>query len=226
MKVLQKTTMLAVLTILLAAGSVFSQTDPAQQAPAQQPPTQQPPAKPPATQPPAQPPAGQQPAPQPPRPFPEGAKVAYVYLQAIASNSAEGKAATAKIQEMEKKKMAELGDKNKQLEALKTKLQQQASVINDQARTQIEKDIDKMNREIQFFQQEAQAERDQLQNELQMDFQRKLNPILEQVAKEKGLHVLLDGQSSGAVWADPGLDLTSEVIKRFDAVSKTPAVKK
>ena len=47
------------------------------------------------------PPATQQkpatpPAPQPPRPFPEGSKFAFVDIQVIASNSAEGKAATAK----------------------------------------------------------------------------------------------------------------------------------
>ena len=45
------------------------------------------PAAPAAQTPPAPPPA-------PPKPFPEGAKIAYVNVQAIASNSVEGKAAT------------------------------------------------------------------------------------------------------------------------------------
>ena len=49
------------------------------------------------------------PAPAPPKPFPEGAKIAYVNVQAIASNSVEGKAATAKLDEFRKKKAGELG---------------------------------------------------------------------------------------------------------------------
>jgi outer membrane protein len=213
---------------LVFAGSTLAQTPPAQTPPTQTPPAQQtPPAKPPATPPPATtPPAAQQPPAGPPKPFPEGAKIAYVNVQAIASSSVEGKAATAKLEELKKKKTAELGEKNKALQALQTKLQQGGSVLNDQARSQLEKDIEKMNREIQFFQQDANTDLQELQNDLQGDFQTKLNPILDQIAKEKGLHVLLDGASSGAVWADPGLDLTAEVIKRFDAAAKTAPVKK
>jgi Skp family chaperone for outer membrane proteins len=60
----------------------------------------------------------------------------------------------------------------------------------------------------------------QLQTELQVDFQKKLNPILEQIGKEKGLHMLVDIQNSGAVWVDTGLDLTNEIIKRLDSATK------
>jgi outer membrane protein len=200
-------------------------------APAGQAQTQKPPAQPPA-QPPATPPSTQTPAPAPaapgtpPRPFPEGAKIAFVSVQAIASNSVEGKAATAKLDEFTKKKTAELGEKNKQLQGMQTKLQQGGSVLNDQARGQLEKDIEKLNREIQFFQQDAQSDRNELQNQLQVDFQEKLNPVLESVAKEKGLHAIMDWQGAGLAWADPGLDLTGEVIKRFDAAAAKTPVKK
>ena len=61
------------------------------------------------------PPAAQTPAPAPtpPKPFPEGAKIAYVNVQAIASNSVEGKAATSKLDDLRKKKTAEIAEKNK-----------------------------------------------------------------------------------------------------------------
>ena len=81
-----------------------------------------------------------------------------------------------------------------------------------------------MNRDIQFFQQDAQTEGQELQNQLQQEFQDKLNPVLEQVATEKGLHMVIDITNSGAVWANTGLDLTAEVIRRFDAASKTAPV--
>jgi len=223
---LLKTLIVAGVLSTLAAGSAWAQTTPPAQPPSK--PTQ--PTQPPATgQPPATTPA---PAPPPaaaaPRPYPEGAKIAYVDIQAIASTSSEGKAATGKLQELEKKKVAEIQAKNKQLEDARQKQQTSSTIMNDSSRLALEKEVDKLTREVQFLQQEAQADRNALQTELQVEFQRRLNPILEQVAKEKGLHMLVDIQNSGAVWVDTGLDLTSEVIKRLDAAKSTPppAVKK
>src|SRR5262245_36713803 len=68
------------------------------QAPAQPPkPAGQPPVAPPKPAPAPAAPAAPAPAPKPPAPFPQGAKVAYVYLQQIAALSTEGKAAQSKV---------------------------------------------------------------------------------------------------------------------------------
>jgi len=218
MRALKTMTVVGAVSLLLAAGSAMAQTPPPTQPPPTQPPPTQPPAKPPVGQPPTPAPAA---TPQPPRPFPEGAKIAYVDLQRIAQGSAEGKAAAAKLEELKKQKTGELTEKNKALEGLRTKLQQGGTVLSDSARAQLEKDIDKQTREIQFLQQSAQAEFEQLEGELNQEFQRKLNPILDQVSKEKGLHMLFSIRDNGAVWADTGLDLSDEIVKRFDAAAKT-----
>ncbi|HXH06007.1 MAG TPA: OmpH family outer membrane protein [Vicinamibacterales bacterium] len=181
-----------------------------------------------AGQQPAQP-AGSQPAPaqaQPPRPFPEGAKIAYVRLQVVAQNSAEGKAASAKIQELQKKKEAELAEKNKQLQAAQQKLAQSGTVLSDQARSQLEKEIDRMQREIQFAQQTAQAEIQDLTQELQQEFfQKKLLPVIGQIGQERNLHVIFSDIDAGILWADAALDVTNEVIRRLDAAMKQAAPK-
>jgi Skp family chaperone for outer membrane proteins len=174
------------------------------------------------------PPASQQqaPAPQPPRPFPEGAKIAWVNINLIAANSEEGKAATGKIEEFVKKKRAEIQEKQKALEGLQSKLQQGLSVMSDQARQSLEKDITKQNRDLQILQEDAQTEQQQLTQQLQSEFQKKLFPVVDALAKEKGLHMVFSIADSGILWPDPGLDLTTEVIKRFDAAAKTGTTKK
>jgi outer membrane protein len=217
MRPLQKT-MIAIAVVTLTAGPALAQ------APTTAKPT--PPATP-AAQPPAtQKPAEQAPAPpQPaaPRPFPEGAKVAYIDLQYIASKSVEGKAATARIQEYAKKKTAELEGKQKALEAARQKLLQGGTVLSDSARSQMEKDIEKMARELQYAQQEAQSEQQSLTQELQNDFQTRLNPIIDQVANEKGLHLVLSIADSGAVWVNTGLNISAEVMKRLDSAKPAAA---
>jgi Skp family chaperone for outer membrane proteins len=209
MKALKTMIVIAALGIVLTAGPAYAQATPPATPPAQPPATQQPAA-----------PAPTQPA---PRPFPEGAKIAYIDLQYIASNSAEGKSATTKIQEFAKKKTAELEGKQKALETARSKLLQGGTVLSDQARSQMEKDIDKMTRDLQYAQQDAQSEQQQLTNDLQTEFQTKLNPIIDQVAKEKGLQFVLSIADSGAVWADTGLNISAEVMKRLDAGKSTAA---
>ena len=102
-------------------------------------------------------------------------------------------------------------------------------MLSDQARGQIEKDIDKMTARAPVRAAGRAGGAEELTNELQTEFQTKLNPIIEQVAKEKGLQLVFSIADSGAVWADTGLDISAEVIKRFDAskpAAAPPPVKK
>jgi len=170
-----------------------------------------------AQQPAAQPQAPAAPAPQPPPAFPQGAKIGLVNLQQIAQLSAEGKASTAKVQALITKKQAEGAAKAKQLQDNQAKLQQSGSLMNDVARAQLEKDIERQQVEVDRFQQDAQGEVTELQTELQGDFQQKLFPVLNQMLQEKGLHLLLSAADAGVIAADAGIDLTLEAIKRFDA---------
>lgn len=160
-----------------------------------------------------------QPAPALPAPFPEGAKVAWIDLQRVANESSDGKVSTAKVQALNTKKVNELNEKNKSLQAAQQKLQTGGTVLSDEARSQLEKDINKLQREIQNFTQEAQEEVQELQQQLQGEFTRRLLPVVNQVATEKGLHIVLSRADAGIVWGHPGLDITSDVIKRFDAAS-------
>jgi outer membrane protein len=166
-----------------------------------------------------------QPAPQaqPPRPFPEGAKFAFIDIQRIASESSEGKASTTKVQALNQKKVAELNDLNKKLQADQQKLVQQGALLNEQARAELERSIDRQQKDLQRAQQDAQDEVTQLQVDLQNAFQAKLLPVIQQVVTEKGIQILFSRADSGIVVADPGLDLTAEVIKRFDASNPVPA---
>jgi outer membrane protein len=207
----------AVLSLMLAAAPTFAQ---APLAPGQQPAPPRPAA--PATPAPAPAPAVQAPAPAP-RPFPEGTKYGFVNIQRIANESSEGKAATARVQALNQQKVNELNEKNKQLQAAQQKLDQGGSVLNANALAQLQKDIERMQVDIQRFTEDAQQDVQNLQAQLQDDFQRKLTPVVQQVAQEKGLHMLFSVADSGLVWGDPALDLTTEIIKKFDLAPPAPA---
>jgi len=197
----------ASLAVVLSAAPVFAQTP-------GQPPAQPKPAAP-AAQPPAQP--TPPPAPQPPVPFPAGAKIAFINPQRIFQESVEGKAAVTRVNTLIQKKQSEGAERQKTLQANQQKLQTSGGVMNEAARSQLEKEIEKAQVDGQRFQQDAQAEINELQQEVQAEFIKKVTPIIEVVAKEKGLQLVFDQGNSGMVFGDPGLDLTTEVIKKMDA---------
>jgi Skp family chaperone for outer membrane proteins len=167
------------------------------------------------------PPATAQPAPAPvpPAPFPAGAKIAFVNLQQVANLSGEGKISTGKVQALMQKKQTEAQTKSKALADAQAKLQTSGGIMSEAARAQLEKDIERMNVEGQRFQQDAQAEINELSQQLQNEFQQKLFPVLEQVSKEKGIQVLLSAADAGVVWAEGGLDLTLDTVKKLDAMA-------
>jgi Skp family chaperone for outer membrane proteins len=198
----------ASLALALSAAPAFAQAArPAQPRPA---------APAPAT--PAPAPAQAAPAtpPSPPAPFPPGAKIAFVNLQQIANLSAEGKSLTAKVQALMQKKQTEAQTKQKQLADAQQKLQQSGTLLSDSARAALEKDVERMNVEGQRFQQDAQAEINELSQQLQGEFQQKLFPILDQLVKEHDLHLLLSAADAGIVAGNPGIDLTMEAVKKLD----------
>jgi len=200
----------ALVGCVLVSGAAY-----AQQAPPAKP---TPPAAVPQAQPPVQaPPAAPAVKPVPEVKFLDGVKYAFINIQRIAAESAEGKISSAKIEALRTKRAAELNDKNKQIEGLQAK--QRSAVLGDDTRLQIQKDVDRITKEIERLTQDAQAELQELQNDLQVDFQRKVAPVIEAVAREKNLQLLFSQADSGLVWADNGLDLTLEVIRRLDAAT-------
>jgi Skp family chaperone for outer membrane proteins len=175
----------------------------------------------PATAAPAQPPATL-PAPVP---FPAGAKVGFVNLQAIAQLSADGKAAAAKVNALAQKKQTEAADKAKTLQSNQQKLETSGGVMSEPARAELQKVIERQTVEGQRFEQDAQAELNELQQQLQQEFQAKLMPVLEALSKEKGLQVLFSAGDSGVIWAEPGIDLTLEAVTRLDKGVKPAGAK-
>jgi len=157
------------------------------------------------------------PAPAPPL-FPVGAKFAFLDFQRVASDSVSGKLATRILEELRTKKLTEIEGQGKELKALTAR--RDSGVLSGPALLQLGKDMEKLQRAIQFSQQDAQAEIRQLQSELQIDFEKRVTPVVAEIAKEKGLHAVFAADPAVTFFINPDLDISGEVIKRLDALPK------
>jgi len=189
-----------VLAVALAAATAAAQPPPVQTPPPQNPPAQ--------------------PAAQPARParrasLPEGAEIGVIFAQRVLDESVEGKAIATNCRRCSRKKLAELTEKNKGYEAAQARVNQ-IGVTADQ-KLAAQKEVDRLQVEIQRMQQDAQAELDDTRNQLYREFEKKLGPVVQQVFTERKLRMIISREANGLLWVDPAVDLTTEVIKRFDA---------
>ena len=208
-------------SVLAQTGTSSTQTAPTQTSTQAPPPTQTPPPKPTPT-----PTAGQKPAPTPtppPRPvlpFPEGAKIAYIDLALIVDQSQLGKDGRAAMSVLNEKLTAGLTDKQKAIVALQDQIKAQQNVVAESKLQEMVRNLERLQREAQFAQQDAQVQVDQLNQELIKNLQDKVLPIVEQVRKDRDLHIIFVlGENSNIAAAHGGLDLTMEVVKRLDAAT-------
>jgi outer membrane protein len=149
--------------------------------------------------------------------FPANARFAFVDFQRIASTSMSGKLAARLLKEFSDKKLGEIEGQNKQLEALNAK--RGAGILSGPSLAKLDKDMARLQREVQFLQQHARAEFEEMQNELQSDLEKRVVPAVAGIAKERGLDAVFTANAS-VLYVLPALDISDEVIKRIDAQPK------
>ena len=142
---------------------------------------------------------GSAPAPAPNVPFPAGVKYRYVNLEQGFAGSAEGQ----RIQTLIQSKQNELQAKQKAFQDAQQKAQSQASVMSDAAKAQAQADLERQDKDLQRLLEDAQTEVQGAQQQAQAEWQRRIQPVVQKLSQEKGLHFLLSVPDSGLVWADP-----------------------
>ena len=157
------------------------------------------------------------PAAGPSSPFPADARIGLVDFGRVAAVSTSGKAMSSRIVELRSKKEAEVQARSKDVAALESKLTQNADVMNAAAREQLRRQFERAQVDFQRFSEDAQAEVQQVQREIEQAFLEKARPAVEAVARERSLWAVLSMTDSGLVWWEPALDLSEEIAKRIDA---------
>ena len=59
-----------------------------------------------------------------------------------------------------------------------------------------------------------------LDRQVQQEFDKRLRPVLNQIAEEEHIGILFEYPQQVIVWVAPAVDITTKVIERLDAASK------
>ena len=151
-------------------------------------------------------------------------KVGVVNSLQVLERSAEGKRIVAQLEEKNKNNQQKLNSMDDEIRELETKLNTQRLTLTDEALMNMSADIERKRTDRKRFAEDSFREFQQLRDRLFNRLQSEVRPIIEQLGKEKNLEIVFDATNSGAIYWSPNIDLTEEVIKRYDA-SKVPAKK-
>jgi outer membrane protein len=156
------------------------------------------------------------------------AKIAWIDLQQVVFSVDEGKVKFSEIQKFVDDKNKENDALRNELEKLKNQLNVQGSKLTDDARADLEAQIDEKETALQRFQQDTQKEIESRRTRVTNYLGRKMQEVLEKVAKDKGLSAILFFNSSRDAYVDPALNISEDVVKYYNqknpvAGAKAPA---
>lgn len=140
-------------------------------------------------------------------------KIAFVDTARAVSSSTEGKSAEQKLQNMRDRKRAELEPLEKEINRLREEYETQRFVLSKEALQEREIELVKKQRNHERNVEAAQEELEIEQRKLVQPIFKKIQEVLNQVADEQGVDVVLERSSPGILYFSRQLDITEAVIE-------------
>ena len=144
-------------------------------------------------------------------------KVGVVNSQEVLEKSAEGKRVMAQIQDKDKKNQDSLAKLDEEIRNLETRINTQRLTLTQEALINMSSDLEKKRTDRKRFAEDSLREMQAFTQRLFQRVQNELLPIIEQLGKDQGLDIIFDLARSGAIYFNPTINLTQEVITRYDA---------
>lgn len=144
-------------------------------------------------------------------------KVGIVNPMVVMEKSVEGKNVLARLERSRKENQDKLAKLDDEIRDLETRLNTQRLTLTQESYTNLSTNIERKRTDRKRFAEDIYRDFTQLRDRLFSKVKEELIPIIEQIGKEKNLDVIFDLTSSGVIYFAPVIDLTEEVIKRYDA---------
>jgi len=147
-------------------------------------------------------------------------KIGYVDLQRALNESEAGKAAKERFKVQVDKLQGDLKKKKDALDGLKEQLEKKSSVMKEEEARNMQKDYERKLRDFERSYKDSQGELQQRDNELTVELLKELQVVIEQYGKENSYSMILEQSSSSVLYGAPDLDLTEQIIARYNARKK------
>ena len=145
-------------------------------------------------------------------------KIGVVNSQDVLERSTEGKKVLARLQDLDKQNQAKITKLDTEIQQLQAQINTQRLTLTAEALQGKAADLERKQTQRKRDAEDAYSNMQETSNRLLQRIQDELIPIVTQLGKEKGLDIIFDLGKSGAVYFNPTIEVTEDVIKRYDAL--------
>jgi outer membrane protein len=153
------------------------------------------------------------------------AKFGVIDVERVVSESAAGKEAFLKLKKLQEKKVEEAKQYEKSLLDLQKQMEDQKFVLSEQKMKDLQKLAEDRQIAYKRFKDDTERELKDARDEELKKLEDKIFPIINQMGKEMGFALIFNKFNSGLVYADESVDVTDEILKRFNSQVNLPAPK-
>lgn len=150
----------------------------------------------------------------------ESSRVGIVNPMQVMEQSVEGKSILARLEKKSKENQDKLVKMDDRIRDLETRINTQRLTLTQESLMNMSSDLERMRTDRKRFAEDSYREFTQLRDRLFNKVKTELIPIIEEIGKEKNMVAIFDLTTSGVIYYLPTIDLTEELIKKYDA-SKT-----
>jgi outer membrane protein len=143
-------------------------------------------------------------------------KIGYVDLQRALNDTDDGKRAKSRLKSIFDRKQKELDNKQTELKRMKDELDKQRSILDPKAAAAKERELGEKFSALQMLYLKHQKELSEEEAKLTRDIFRRMQTIIASIAGAEGLSFVLE-KSDGLLFAKSEFDLTSQVVRRYNA---------
>jgi outer membrane protein len=144
-------------------------------------------------------------------------KLAFVDMQKALNESKAGKKALGELQKLMEERKSGLQKQKEAIEKKKDELDKQGLLLNEDTRKSRETEIRTLERDYSRTLSDLKEEFGRRESEFTDGIRKDLLKVIEKIGKEGGYTLVLEKQYSAILYAPTNIDLTEQLIKRYDA---------
>ena len=150
---------------------------------------------------------------------PAPSKIGVINIQAAIANTAEGKKAFGDLQKKYQPRQQELQRLQQEIQAIQDQLTKQSATLSDEEQGRLNREAEDKQKLLKRSAEDAQNDFNRDRDEAVSKIGQKMVRVITDYAQQNGFNLVLDDQQVPIYFASKDIELTAEIVKRYDAAN-------
>ncbi len=146
----------------------------------------------------------------------QGVNIAVIDVQRVVTESDPGKEALQKLKLLQDAKIDEGRALQQELTTMQEQMSKQRFTLSEERLAELSKQMEDGQIALQRFQDDAERELDEARRRELGGLEGRIIPVINEIGAERGFTLIFNKFQSGLVYADDTVDITDDVILRFN----------